>query len=203
MADTKISALAALLGAGVAAGDLVPIVDVSDVSMAASGTDKNITADEFAIALSNRLFTFVRKTADEAVTSSNALQNDDELFAALAVNSTYIFECFAIYDGSTTGDIKLAFTIPAAAILNWAPFGLIVSVGGVAGSLNASVQTSSGVGVQNGAVGAGTKVAARMRGIVRTAGTAGTLQFQWAQGTADPIATNVFADSFLTVQKVA
>lgn len=41
MADTKISALAAKTTPG--AGDLVPIVDVSDTSMAASGTDKFVT----------------------------------------------------------------------------------------------------------------------------------------------------------------
>ena len=42
MADSKISALTAL-AAGPASGDLFVIVDVSDTSMAASGTDKKIT----------------------------------------------------------------------------------------------------------------------------------------------------------------
>jgi hypothetical protein len=51
MADTKLSDLAALTGAGSASGDLFLAVDVSDTSMAASGTDKKITRDELAIAL--------------------------------------------------------------------------------------------------------------------------------------------------------
>lgn len=42
MPDTKISALAAL-GAAPAAGDLLALVDISDTSMAGSGTDKKIT----------------------------------------------------------------------------------------------------------------------------------------------------------------
>jgi hypothetical protein len=50
MADTKISALAALTGASVADTDLFVLVDVSDTSMAASGTDKNITAAELEVA---------------------------------------------------------------------------------------------------------------------------------------------------------
>jgi hypothetical protein len=43
MADTEISALTALTGALAADGDLFVIVDVSDTTMAASGTDKSIT----------------------------------------------------------------------------------------------------------------------------------------------------------------
>ena len=41
MADTKLSDLAALTS--VATGDLIPVVDVSDTSMAATGTNKKIT----------------------------------------------------------------------------------------------------------------------------------------------------------------
>lgn len=46
MADTKISALSALTGANVATGDLFTLVDVSDTTMAGSGTNKSITAAE-------------------------------------------------------------------------------------------------------------------------------------------------------------
>jgi hypothetical protein len=48
MADTKVSALAALLGVNAAAGDLLTVVDVSDTTMAASGTNKSITLAELA-----------------------------------------------------------------------------------------------------------------------------------------------------------
>ena len=51
MADTKISALTALTGANVADGDLFPVVDVSDTSMAASGTNKKMTRVELRTAL--------------------------------------------------------------------------------------------------------------------------------------------------------
>lgn len=55
MADTRVSGLAALTGAGSADGDLVPVVDVSDTSMAATGTDKKQTMTEHAVALRTRL----------------------------------------------------------------------------------------------------------------------------------------------------
>lgn len=43
MADAKISALTAITGANIARGDLLPLVDISDTTMAASGTDKVTT----------------------------------------------------------------------------------------------------------------------------------------------------------------
>ncbi len=46
MADTKISALTALTGANSAPTDLLTVVDVSDTTMAASGTNKSITRQE-------------------------------------------------------------------------------------------------------------------------------------------------------------
>lgn len=60
MAETKISALAILTT--VADGDLIPIVDVSDTSMAPSGTTKKVTAAEFVEFLSGA-FTATNSTA--------------------------------------------------------------------------------------------------------------------------------------------
>lgn len=51
MADTKITALAALTGANAADADVVPVVDVSDSSMAGSGTTKYMTLAELAQAI--------------------------------------------------------------------------------------------------------------------------------------------------------
>lgn len=50
MPDAKISALTAL-GAAPATGDLVPLVDISDTTMAASGTTKKVTVDELTDAV--------------------------------------------------------------------------------------------------------------------------------------------------------
>lgn len=51
MADTKISALAALAAADVSTSDLAVVVDVSDTTMAASGTDKKITVADLIAAV--------------------------------------------------------------------------------------------------------------------------------------------------------
>lgn len=51
MADTKITALSAITGANIADNDIAPVVDVSDTSMASTGTTKNITMAELGVAL--------------------------------------------------------------------------------------------------------------------------------------------------------
>jgi len=52
VADTKITALTALTGANTATTDVLPLVDISDTTMAASGTTKKIDVSELAIGLS-------------------------------------------------------------------------------------------------------------------------------------------------------
>lgn len=51
MADTKISALTALPAASATAVDLIVVVDTSDTTMAASGTDKKMTLNDVGVAL--------------------------------------------------------------------------------------------------------------------------------------------------------
>lgn len=54
MADAKITDLGTISGANVADGDYLVLVDVSDTSMAASGTDKKIRTDEARIPFGGR-----------------------------------------------------------------------------------------------------------------------------------------------------
>ena len=49
MADVKITALAPIAGASVADADPFPMVDISDTSMAASGTTKKVTASDLGV----------------------------------------------------------------------------------------------------------------------------------------------------------
>jgi hypothetical protein len=66
VADKAITELSELLGAGLADTDLLPLVDVSDTSMAATGTDKKIKASELRAA-----------TIAPAGTAGKALAADD------------------------------------------------------------------------------------------------------------------------------
>lgn len=92
MADTKISALAALTGANTAVGDLAVVVDVSDMTMAASGTDKSVTVAELAqaVALDGRL-----------------------IFNAPATPATPATDKMAVFGRKVAGRMLLAFIGPS------------------------------------------------------------------------------------------
>lgn len=62
MSDTKISGLTAITGASLATGDLLVTVDVSDTTMAATGTDKKTTFAD----LDSRTKTLTNATFDTA-----------------------------------------------------------------------------------------------------------------------------------------
>ncbi len=88
MAATKISALASLTGALSASDDFFVIVDKSDTTMAASGTDKQITRAELKAALN--------VPATRSVSMLNGSLNPDtsgncwqEPFAVLATNDVW------------------------------------------------------------------------------------------------------------------
>lgn len=117
MPDTKISGLASLAGAlAVASGDLFVMVDVSDTSMAASGTDKQITAADLA---ANLGFSVATIAADFPINAgaANALTDITGLSFAVVTGKTYYFRFAGIYTAgaSTTGS---RWTINGPA-MNW------------------------------------------------------------------------------------
>jgi hypothetical protein len=120
----------------------------------------------------------VRKTADETVTSSVALQNDDHLLAALAANEVWLMR---------GGDIKVAFTLPASATMT---FGNYWS--NTAGTAVTNEWGTSGTSLS---LQCGTEGVMVIEGHVACAGTAGNIQLQWAQATSNAAATTVHTHS--------
>src|SRR6266542_1211240 len=55
-----------------------------------------------------------RKTSNQTVTSSTTLVNDTALVLPVGANEVWQFGFNLIYTAATTGDIKFAFTFPAA-----------------------------------------------------------------------------------------
>ncbi len=141
---------------------------------------------------------FVRKTATEIVNNSATLQDDDDLFVALAANEIVAFQCSIIHDGNATADFKMAFTIPVGASIQWSLPNANVSTANTLAS--PTVQTASGAAFSMEA-----QTARRAQfavGVVRNGGTTGNLQLQWAQDTATVVNTQVYLDSFLLVTRV-
>jgi len=142
---------------------------------------------------------FVRKTADESVTSSTVLQNDDHLLATIGATGTYVFEVviFVTSAANAAGDISLDVTGPAGT-LSYGVSGLDITL---ASGNTGTVNTLATSGLVN--IGASTTATMFLIKGVLVATATGTLQFRWAQQTSNANATTVKANSHLTVTQVA
>ncbi|WP_435610674.1 hypothetical protein [Streptomyces sp. C10-9-1] len=144
------------------------------------------------------------KTATESVTSSTTMQDDDELFVHVAANATYIVDMLLIHASATAADIRVGWTVPAGASFNWAGQGATNTTSTssfVVPDTNMAGRIASETLVFGG--GASSATRADLSGTLITAGTAGTLQFQWAQNASDATATQVRLGSWLSVRRVA
>jgi hypothetical protein len=142
--------------------------------------------------------TVVIKATTESVTSNAVLQDDDELFFAVAAGEHWVVEWVLFVDGSTSGDIRVAFTTPAGAT---ALQGIIavVSTGTTSGDVFMEAKAPADQGVATS--GAGTKNMIVLKGVVLNGANAGNVKLQWAQLSSDGTATRVFAGSHLTAFK--
>jgi hypothetical protein len=117
----------------------------------------------------------------------------------MAANEVWEFEAYVICttNNDSGPDIKYTFTVPTGATINW--------VSTFQDSVNAQsdkqVVTASGTSIV-GAISAGTpSCVMRARGIVVNGGTAGNLQFQWAQSSSDTSFTRVQTNSYIKAGK--
>lgn len=147
---------------------------------------------------------FIRKTADESVTSSATLQNDDHLLATIGATGTYLFDLWlrGTSAANAAGDLAIGFTYPTGTL---DLFGLGLD-GTLASGTTGTVQATS-VSPVSGNVAAfyglsTSIVTINIRGILIATAT-GTLQFQWAQQASNANASTIKAGSHLTVRQVA
>jgi len=131
-----------------------------------------------------KLPVMVQKSADESVTSSTTLQNDDHLFIALVINTNYRFALWLDWDfDSSLG--KLTFVGPSGATGQWS-----TAENNTLSRALAFVEPLSTTA---------TRRTYMLHGQIRTAGTAGNLQFQWAQNSSSGNALTVRTGSWLEI----
>ena len=104
MADTKISALTALTGVNAANGDLFTLVDVSDSTMNASGTNKSITVTELVAMLQARGMPRVTRLGTQHSISSTTGTEVTDLQQTLEVG-TFTFT-YALIVRSATASVS-------------------------------------------------------------------------------------------------
>jgi hypothetical protein len=142
----------------------------------------------------------VIKGSDETVTSSTTLQNDNELFASLDANATYIFILYLAFEGNTqgSGDLKTGWTLPSGATMRFgAPH--INSTGSTV--LDTTYTESS---FPTSRTNTSTVLLGMTEtGTVTVGNTAGTMQLQWAQNTSNGTGTIVHAGSMLALWRIS
>ena len=138
----------------------------------------------------------VIKTADETVTSSTVLQNDNQLLLPYKANANYFFRLFVVYEGANTG----------AGGLKWSWSGLTTGTalryqalyagpsGAIAGLINANVNVGTDT-LHAATNGSGGLMGVTAWGTLSTGSTPGTLQYQWAQDLSNATGTTVHAQS--------
>lgn len=132
------------------------------------------------------------KATNETVNNSDTMQNDDALVVAVAASTTYAFWGLIIYETGATPDIKVGFTVPTGALLNWNGLGGLVST-------SATISDVDSAAASEVFPGGATKGVIHFSGAIAVDSTAGNLQIQWAQNTADVSDTIVYRHSFLAV----
>lgn len=154
----------------------------------------------------NALNGFVRKTADESVTSSTTLQNDDHLLYTIGATGSYVIDVhlFATSAANAAGDINIAFTFPTGSFY-------VGGTGPDTGLASGGVQTgqwganalpyTSGAVFNSYGLSTGHNYIHLEALFVATA--TGTLQLQWCQNSSNANASTVKAGSHMLVRQVA
>jgi hypothetical protein len=134
--------------------------------------------------------TIVRKTADESVTSSTTLQNDNHLLFAAGANTVYAVTFMVMAASTASSAIKFNVYGPAGVVWR-ANF---VSRAGNVQAFSSDGSTGDFVTVGLQATGA---ELCEMHLIVATVGTAGNFGLSWAQVASSATALRVLTNSYL------
>ena len=146
-----------------------------------------------------------RKSADQTVNNSAVLVNDTHLLFAVAASEVWWLQAWLMFDGGTIPDIKFHWTLPASATMRWgATSDGDASFGGSWSSFSTPVALLTEASTPAYAtIGAGTTIGLSLTGIAVVAGTAGNVQLQWAQNTANASDTIMRTNSCLIGMRLA
>lgn len=142
------------------------------------------------------------KTANQIVNNSTVFVNDAELFVPLPVaNTWYEVSTLVRYTSAQAADIKFTYTAPAGATVTMAGPGMVTVAAGQSSDADWEGITAP-VARPYGGAGGVTISAYKVHATVLTGANTGTLQFQWAQNTADPSNTTMFNFSTIKVEAI-
>lgn len=187
-------------------------VELARITVPASGggsasADSSQRVQALAIGVPN--VAKVRKSANESVTSSTTLQNDDHLLFTVTAGATYLFSAVLYVDSPTSGangDIAVGFSFPSGTFnfTGTGPNNADLTAGSSSngefiarmGALTGTTTIPFAVSQTNGVV-IGVQIAGDF---VATAN--GTVRMMWAQNSSSSAATRVLAGSWIRAERV-
>jgi len=132
----------------------------------------------------------VYKSANETVTSSTILQDDDHLTFAIGANEVWAFKMMMFYNAGTNPDIDFGWSVPAGTTMKW-------NYGTNTGTILTEatrLTVFNGIASDTGVLFYGTVVASS---------TAGNVTLQWAQRNSDGASTTVLSGSHIIAERLA
>lgn len=157
-------------------------------------------------AYSRGLFALTRKSANQSVNSAGTgttLVDVTGLVVALPTAGLFGWRATLFYDGPDAGDIKFAYTAPAGATGTYGVQAISTAGAAAVGTGQYGATTTFGTAIVCGTTGVGTGLLGIMEGEITMGGTAGNLQLQFAQNTADAANTTLRARSRMEVWRIS
>lgn len=141
------------------------------------------------------------KAADETISSSTTLQDDNDLFFPMVVSGKYKFELELFVSTPTGADLKIAINGPAG-VTNLLAY---VMDGRLTNAANVNTETQNAISAIATAVDVTLGVTSywlRIAGIIENGVNAGNFTFQWAQRVSNGGSTSILKGSSLYARKI-
>lgn len=148
----------------------------------------------------------IAKSADESLTSSTTLQDDNHFTVTLLADRVYMIDLYLGFRAATAGDIKTAWSISggvAQKVARHVQGPTLGTTDVLATSLVARTQTIT-TAQPYGHDGSGNGGSIQEHFVVETttAGAGGTLTLQWAQNASSGTATVVLSASYMVITEI-
>jgi hypothetical protein len=181
-------------------GVVVGTTEVQTLTNKTIDGDVNTLSNIPVLGISGLLHAF--KTADETITSSTTLQNDDALIAVGLDAGTYLVEATILWEAHETPDIKFTYDVTLGTIGDSRFMVISTRESALSPSFIITAFQAGGVVAVPGN-GLGSIMAMKITGFVILTGGSNNFRFQWAQNTSSASATRVKAGSWMRMTKVA
>lgn len=180
--------------------DAVPeLAAGDDITVTTTGNVTTVSVEPtFA---SRALASHIAAASNSTVASDATINADAELMLAVETNSVYELAVHLLYEAAAAADIRIGFSGPAGAVLNWGVSGLGSSVAAGTGIIDRNARNMAATALAGGN-GIGVPLYAHVTGVLLTSSTSGLLRFQWSQGTSSATGTVRKAGSHMILRRL-